>query len=186
MGEVNVNHCFPLNGNYLNPEVYGTSGILQTYRQTLPTIKLSGPTYFNPILKQMMTIVKSRLNQMSYNIFLILTDGEIHDMNETKDTIVEASDLPLSIIIIGVGKEKFKAMKELDGDKNVLRNSQGKAAARDIVQFVKFKKFIGSGHHLLAEKVLKEVPDQFIRYMMHKGIGVPVPLEVSRSVLEPL
>jgi hypothetical protein len=37
-------------------------------------------------------------------------------MDETKRLIVEASDLPLSIIIIGVGIEKFKAMKELDSD----------------------------------------------------------------------
>jgi hypothetical protein len=45
---------------------------------------------------------------MSYNILLILTDGEIHDMQATVDLIVQASELPLSIIIIGVGNEKFK------------------------------------------------------------------------------
>jgi hypothetical protein len=38
-----------------------------------------------------------------YNILLILTDGEIHDMQATKDIIVDASELPLSIIIIGIG-----------------------------------------------------------------------------------
>ena len=54
---------------------------------------------------------------MSYNIFLILTDGEIHDMDKTKELIVEASELPLSIIIIGVGNEKFKMMKALDSDR---------------------------------------------------------------------
>ena len=51
---------------------------------------------------------------------LILTDGEIHDMPETKRLIVEASHLPLSIIIIGVGDEKFKMMKQLDCDKGIL------------------------------------------------------------------
>jgi hypothetical protein len=45
---------------------------------------------------------------------LIITDGEIHDMPETKDLIVQASEMPLSIIIVGVGMEKFKMMKELD------------------------------------------------------------------------
>jgi hypothetical protein len=54
---------------------------------------------------------------MSYHIFLIITDGEIHDMPETTDLVVEASALPMSIIIIGVGDEKFKMMKTLDGDK---------------------------------------------------------------------
>jgi hypothetical protein len=30
-----VSHCFPLNGNYNDPEVYTTEGILQLYRQNL-------------------------------------------------------------------------------------------------------------------------------------------------------
>ena len=56
---------------------------------------------------------------------LILTDGEIHDMEATKDLIVAASQLPLSIIIVGVGEEKFKLMKELDSDDALLRDSRG-------------------------------------------------------------
>lgn len=40
-----------------------------------------------------------------YHILLILTDGEIHDMEETKNIIIKASSLPLSIIIVGVGNE---------------------------------------------------------------------------------
>jgi hypothetical protein len=55
----------------------------------------------------MIEIVKMRMSAMNYNIFLIITDGEIHDMPLTKDLIVSACDLPLSIIIIGVGNEQF-------------------------------------------------------------------------------
>ena len=40
-----------------------------------------------------------------YHVMLILTDGEIHDMRETLDVIVEMSKYPVSIIIIGVGNE---------------------------------------------------------------------------------
>ena len=40
-----------------------------------------------------------------YSILLIITDGDIHDMNETKNLLVRASKLPLSVIIVGVGKE---------------------------------------------------------------------------------
>lgn len=59
-------------------------------------------------------------------------------MQETVDMIVEASYLPLSIIIIGVGNANFDKMDVLDGDGKVLRNSRGVPAARDIVQFVPF------------------------------------------------
>jgi len=83
-------------------------------------------------------------------------------MDQAKKLIVDASELPLSIIIIGVGMEKFKMMKELDSDGQLLRDGSGRAAKRDIVQFVKFKKYAAQGAHVLAEKVLQEVPDQFV------------------------
>jgi hypothetical protein len=121
-------------------------------------------------LKQVTKNVRDRLSYQVYNILLILTDGEIHDMEETKQLIVDASDLPLSIIIIGVGSEKFEMMNELDSDGSALTDSNGRAAKRDIVQFVKFNDYQGQGAHVLAEKVLQEVPDQLVSYMMSKGI----------------
>lgn len=38
-------------------------------------------------------------------------DGVITDTQETKDAIVRASDLPLSILIVGVGTADFKDME---------------------------------------------------------------------------
>jgi hypothetical protein len=67
-------------------------------------------------MNQIISNIKYRGNQRIYNIFLIITDGEIHDFIPTKDLIVSASLLPISIIIVGVGNEKFKAMKMLDSD----------------------------------------------------------------------
>jgi len=40
-------------------------------------------------------------------VLLILTDGVIHDMDDTISAIVDGSKLPLSIIIVGIGTEDF-------------------------------------------------------------------------------
>jgi hypothetical protein len=61
-------------------------------------------------------------------------------------------------------------MVQLDGDDQILRNSRGVAARRDIVQFVEFNEFKNKDISLLAEEVLREVPDQFVGYMLSKGI----------------
>ena len=96
---------------------------------------------------------------------MILTDGAITDFEETKHEIVQASDLPMSIIIVGksvssastlidrisikslfqgVGNADFDAMDELDGDGKLLKSPiNGQRATRDIVQFVPFRKFLG-------------------------------------------
>lgn len=58
-----------------------------------------------------------------YHVILMLTDGCIHDMRETIDLIVAASELPLSIIIIGIGDADFKNMEILDADEFDLTDS---------------------------------------------------------------
>lgn len=65
----------------------------------------------------------------------------ITDLDQTRTAIVNASKLPMSIIIVGVGGADFSAMEFLDGDDGVLRSSSGEPAVRDIVQFVPFRKF---------------------------------------------
>ena len=45
-----------------------------------------------------------------------MTDGAIMDMQQTIDSIVYASGLPLSVVIVGVGQADFSSMQELDAD----------------------------------------------------------------------
>lgn len=78
---------------------------------------------------------------------------------------------------MGIGNADFSNMVTLDGDDVVLRNTRGEATQRDIVQFVQFKDFKHGDIGLLAEEVLKEVPEQLVGYMLSKGIKPqPVPL----------
>jgi hypothetical protein len=39
-----------LNGNKGNPEVYAINGLMETYKEILTKLELSGPTLFNPII----------------------------------------------------------------------------------------------------------------------------------------
>ena len=107
--------------------------MFNTYRRALVGTSLSGPTYFSPLLTMMLGYMKTMLTLQMYHILLILTDGTIHDMKKTKDLIVECSDYPLSIIIVGVGDADFEDMRELDGDEVALRDSRGNYTRRDIV-----------------------------------------------------
>ncbi|KAL5995349.1 hypothetical protein ACLOJK_025407 [Asimina triloba] len=94
------------------PAVEGVQGILAAYSSALHNVSLAGPTLFGK-------------------------DGVVTDLQETKDAIVRASDLPLSILIVGVGGADFKDMEVLDADNGQrLEGSTGRIATRDIVQFV--------------------------------------------------
>ena len=47
---------------------------------------------------------------------MLLTDGIINDMQKTIDEIVAGSQLPTSIIIVGIGDADFESMEDLDAD----------------------------------------------------------------------
>ncbi len=64
----------------------------------------------NPEEEEHFIIPKTERN---YAILLILTDGKIDDMIETKNILVEASSYPISVIILGVGDTNFGNMIEL-------------------------------------------------------------------------
>ena len=101
---------------------------------------------------------------------MILTDGIINDMEDTIDTIVKASDQPLSIIIVGVGDADFDQMDALDGDVTPLfSNRLNKYRNRDIVQFVPFRD-LQADPVRLAKAVLAEVPKQMTDYFVGKRI----------------
>ena len=97
-------------------------------------------------------------------------DGIINDMDQTINALVEGSFLPLSVIIVGIGRNDFGNMNVLDADDSPLIDSKGRKSVRDLVQFVPFYQFENDGMKL-AEHVLEEVPRQVVDY--YRFIGVP-------------
>ncbi|KAK2858854.1 hypothetical protein Q5P01_003474 [Channa striata] len=170
-----VSHEFALNGNPQNPYCAGIEGVMEAYYQSLKSVQLYGPTNFSPVINHVARYAASVKDGSQYFVLLIITDGVISDMAQTKESIVNASCLPMSIIIVGVGPAEFDAMVELDGDE-VRISSRGRYAERDIVQFVPFRDYIDrTGNHVLsmarlAKDVLAEIPDQFLSYMRTRGI----------------
>ncbi|XP_020338647.1 copine-3 isoform X2 [Oncorhynchus tshawytscha] len=176
-----VSHEFALNFNPSNPYCQGVQGIVEAYRMALPQVKLYGPTNFSPIINHVAGIASGAAQQNNasqYFVLLIITDGEITDLDQTRDAIVKASRLPMSIIIIGVGEADFKAMELLDGDDGVLKSLSGEPVTRDIVQFVPLRQFANAPKEALAQSVLAEVPNQLVSYfkmLKLDPVNIPAP-----------
>ncbi|KAM9755828.1 copine-2 isoform X2 [Ovis canadensis] len=168
-----VSHEFAINFNPTNPFCSGVDGIAQAYSACLPHIRFYGPTNFSPIVNHVARFAAQATQQQTatqYFILLIITDGVISDMEETRHAVVQASKLPMSIIIVGVGNADFAAMEFLDGDSRMLRSHTGEEAARDIVQFVPFREFRNAAKETLAKAVLAELPQQVVQYFKHKNL----------------
>ncbi|KAL8489854.1 hypothetical protein ACS0TY_025657 [Phlomoides rotata] len=119
-----VSHCFNLNGSPSEFEVEGVDGIMAAYLSALHNIDLSGPTLFGQ-------------------------DGVLSDLQETINSLVRVSDLPLSILIVGVGNADFKAVEILDASHR-LESKSGRIETRYIVQFVLMREVHGKSKKFLA------------------------------------
>ncbi|XP_075778033.1 copine-4 isoform X2 [Pelodiscus sinensis] len=171
--EAQVSHDFAINFNEDNPECAGIQGVVEAYQNCLPKLQLYGPTNIAPIIQKVANSASEETNTKEasqYFILLILTDGVITDMADTREAIVHASHLPMSVIIVGVGNADFSDMQMLDGDDGILRSPKGEPVLRDIVQFVPFRNFKHASPAALAKSVLAEVPNQVVDYYNGKGI----------------
>ncbi|KAL5701490.1 Protein BONZAI 3 [Ranunculus cassubicifolius] len=167
-----VSHCFNLNGNPNESEVDGVNGIMAAYSSALHNVALAGPTLFGQVINKAAQIASQAItyNQRKYNVLLIITDGVLTDIQETTNALVKASDLPLSLLIVGVGGADFKEMEILDGDNGKrLESSTGRIATRDIVQFVPMRE-VDDGQISIIQALLQELPGQFLTYMRTRNI----------------
>ena len=109
-GNRETSHCFPLTFCQ-NAEVKGIDEIINSYKNALSIVSLNGPTYFSHLIREVIKIVQIDIEKKDiYYILMILTDGQINDMQATIDALVEASIYPLSVIIIGIGNADFSNM----------------------------------------------------------------------------
>ncbi|XP_038996924.1 E3 ubiquitin-protein ligase RGLG2-like [Hibiscus syriacus] len=158
----------------------GFEEILSRYREIMPHLRLSGPTSFAPIIEMAMTIVEQSCGQ--YHVLVIIADGQVtgnvdtgHGRlspleQKTVDAIVQASKLPLSIIVVGVGDGPWDMMKEFDD--NI------PARAFDNFQFVNFTEIMSKNiapsrkETEFALAALMEIPSQYKATIEHNILGV--------------
>lgn len=103
-----VGQCFALNQNFFNPTVVGgVEEIIKYYLENLATVKPHGPTKLSEIIDIAIQFSQSEYQSTNYYVLILLTDGQINDFTDTLDKVIEASNLPLSIIIVCIGDKDF-------------------------------------------------------------------------------
>ncbi|CAI9753052.1 unnamed protein product [Fraxinus pennsylvanica] len=160
-------HVFSFSADYR--PCNGFEEVLRRYKEIVPYLHLSGPTSFAPIVDAAVDIVEK--SNWQYHVLVIIADGQVTRSTDTPtgkfspqeqatvDSIVAASEYPLSIILVGVGDGPWDAMQEFDD--NIPQR------AFDNFQFVNFTKIM-SEHTDMAKKetafalaALMEIPLQY-------------------------
>lgn len=133
---------------------HGFEQVLERYNQLVPSIVLSGPTSFAPLIYETIRIVQQ---EGGYHILLIVADGQVTNEKVNAKAIEEASKFPISIICVGVGDGPWDMMEKFD-DELPRRKF-------DNFQFVPFNetmiKGIENPEVAFSVAALQEIPEQF-------------------------
>ncbi|KAF6251956.1 Copine-domain-containing protein [Scenedesmus sp. NREL 46B-D3] len=172
--------------NPLDAPCQGLEAVVWRYRQLLPSVRLAGPTSFAPAIRQACKLVNDSGGR--FHILLIIADGQVtrssdlepgqHSPQEaaTIAALVEASGLPLSVVMVGVGDGPWEVMQHFD---DALPQR-----AFDNFQFVNFTEIMarcgadaGRRQAQFALRALMEVPEQFRTIQRLQLLGRQQPLQ---------
>lgn len=147
---------------YIDPddeshECYGIEHVLQEYRKKIRRIELSGPTSFKPLIEKALEIIEVKGD---FQVLVIVGDGELTDVEQTRAAIIKASDFPLSIIMVGVGDGDVKAYPKDPwlGMKKFEKSLPGRKFEN--FTFVHYEK--GMEPETFAECALRHIPSAYM------------------------
>ena len=111
-----------------------------------------------------------KMTDPTYNILVILTDGEVSDKNETNQALYELSLKPVTVIFVGIGADgntKFKDLAVYDtavNGKGVLRVEKQLHLARHSTVLFPYLYYVKSLHYLkikMVRTIAKQLVEQF-------------------------
>jgi len=139
------------------PTATGIQGVLDAYRSVFESdVIMSGPTVLLSVLQKAAArakankVHKDSSEQLKYSVILILTDGVVNDLQSTREFVLKCQRLrlPLSVIVVGIGRADFTEMNQWNEQQSDLRGC---------FTFVEFRA-LQFDPEALSRKALERVP----------------------------
>ena len=98
-------------------------------------------------------------------MLVLLTSSDVNDdFEEAEEKINEASELPISVVVIGIGQKSFIRIPKL--------GNGGRTAKEDRrlnYTYIHFKDY-KHDYHGLCSAIMKKIPDQLVEFFRDKNI----------------
>ena len=149
-----VRHIFQVGTDAVAKDIVG---VLDAYKSVFLTdLTMSGPTDITSVVKAAASRAsKFEDGALRYGILLVITDGIVSDADATKTLLHAISDLPLTVLIVGIGAADFTVMGEIVEHSN--------STSRANVSFVSYREHQDDPTSL-STAALRDIPDHIAEY----------------------
>ena len=167
-----VQNMFPITQDIDRPSV-AKKNINSTYCRFLEDIKFSKiKTNLDLIIKQFNEKIKEDIDDYDireYNVLLLFANNDINNEKEFYNEIILSSDLPISLVIIGLGKGPFTKLENVEKNFWNITDNSGNKAKRKNIKFISFNN-LGKNYQRTVKNSLVDIPDQMTEYLILKNI----------------
>ena len=165
-------NMFPLTQKVEFPSV-PSKEIKKFYNNFLKAIKFDkSKTNINLIIKKFNDIIKEDIDDYDireYNILLLFANNDIIDEKEFVKDIIFSSTLPISIIIVGLGKGPYTKIEYIEKNFLDIVDYEGNKPQRKCIKFVSFIKNKKNVQNTVKNSLI-DIPNEMIEYLGIKNI----------------
>ena len=163
-------NIFNLNMNEKDSKIHTIDNVIEFYNYCLSHNKIVSERniYFSSIIKNITNSIYKLYEINYYNILFIIAHNIVDksDIKKTIDSIIESCYLPLSIVIIYVGKKEKNDSSQMSkiANNNTKFSSIGMEKIRNNVLFTSLNDNFSNDAEKMASWCIKEVSNQMMEY----------------------
>ena len=165
-------YMFPLSQKSDYPSV-SIKEISKLYYEFLKAINFDkAKTNIDVIIKKFNGAIKEDIENYDtrdYNILLIFANNDITDEKEFVKNIIFTSTLPISIIVVGLGKGPYTKIENIEQNFLNLVDDEGNKPQRKCIKFISFNKKQKNAQSTVKNSLI-DIPEKMIEYLAIKNI----------------
>ena len=162
---------FPINKKIDQPSIK-ESEINKFYNEFLNWVNFDKQkTNCDLIIKKFNETIKEDIDDYDireYNILLLFVNNDIIDEKGFIKDLIFSSTLPISIVIVGLGKGPFAKLENIEQNFLSLSDDEGNKPKRKCIKFISFNK--KKNYQNTVKYSLIDIPDEMIEYLSIKNI----------------
>ena len=165
-------YMFPLTQKMDFPSV-SIKEISKSYNEFLKAINFDkAKTNIDLIINKFNGIIKEDIENYDfreYNVLLIFANNDITDEKEFVKNIIFTSTLPISLIVVGLGKGPYTKIENIEQNFLNLVDDEGNKPERKCIKFVSFNKLQKNVQNTVKNSLFN-IPEEMIEYLGIKNI----------------